>query len=584
MIRLVTYVWISLSTVASVWGQTYYYMNLANNGATINIPCPAGNKIFSDDGPTSSNYSNSIDYTITFCAAGNNLLKFDFGCSDTYTNERLAPGDTLFIYNGSSTSSPLLYAVTGNGANGNLIPYFKSSYDESFVSPSSCITFRFKTNASGNDDGFEACISCVAPVSCGSVNPPASDLFGGAPLVCNLNGYCGVTSGNFGADMPYNLNPSGGTCPSTLNFLGTIENNSWIKFVASDVNASFNFNVPLGGGCTNGIQTAIFALNGSALTRVSDCALSDNSHSGNFTLANTSPLTVGQTYYIMIDGNAGDVCNYTISANTGVQVVDAGANQAKCLNDQFQFTAVGPTSATYTWYETSNLSSPIGTGQTSPILMPSATTSYTVVATGACTNAQDAVQAIVNPCVLPVELIEFKTNCEHQSLVLNWSTASEDQNAYFTVQRADERMIFQELARITAAGNSNALTQYAWVDENPQEGMSYYRLFQTDFDGTVKELSTISAINTCKDEIQFHTTFNKEMNSIQVNYHVNRDEFVDVYLYDGVGNVVLQEQVLCKKENNKVNIPMHVQHTEGVYLVRCLGNSVSVSEKLFLNK
>ncbi len=582
MIRLVTYVWISLSTVASVWGQTYA-LNASNNGTTVNLSCPSSVR-FTDEGAGTTDYQNNSNYTITFCASGSNLLKFDFGCGSNSTIERIHPTDTLYIYNGNSTSSPLLYAVTGLASNSNRLPYFDQVSDQVFVSPSSCITFKFVSNGVDTEDGWDACVSCISPVSCGSANPPASDLFGAAPLVCNLNGYCGVTSGNFGADMPYNLNPSGGNCPSTLNFLGTIENNSWIKFVASDVNASFNFNVPLGGGCTNGIQTAIFAFNGSTLTRVSACALSDGSHSGNFTLANTSPLTVGQTYYIMIDGNAGDVCNYTISANSGVQVVDAGANQAKCLNDQFQFTAVGPADATYTWYETSNLSASIGSGQTSPILRPSATTSYTVVATGACTNAQDAVQAIVNPCVLPVELIEFKTNCEHQSLVLNWSTASEDQNAYFTIQRADERMIFQELARITAAGNSNALTQYAWVDENPLEGMSYYRLFQTDFDGTVKELSTISAINTCKDEFHFHTTFNKEMNSIQVNYRVNRDELVDIYLYDGVGNVVLQEQVLCKKENNKVNIPMHVQHTEGVYLVRCLGNSVSVSEKLFLNK
>ena len=163
--------------------QTYNMS--ANNGQTITT-CSGK---FEDSGAGTADYSNNEDYTITFCSGSSQLLKFDFSAFSNVVIERIKPGDTLYIYDGASVFSPLLYKVTGNAANSDRLPYFKEASNAIFTSPSSCITFRFKSNGSGTNDGWQAQISCVNPIICGSGNSPASDLFLGAPTICNFNNF-----------------------------------------------------------------------------------------------------------------------------------------------------------------------------------------------------------------------------------------------------------------------------------------------------------------------------------------------------------------------------------------------------------
>jgi hypothetical protein len=314
--------------------------------------------------------------------------------------DRIHPSDTLYIYDGTGTGGLLLAKVTGNPSSTNRMDYFfgGGAADETFLSLSPCITFVFVSDGALNDDGWEAAISCVPALNCGG-NPPASDLFLGAPYICNLDGYCGRTSGTFDEDFPCNLTDAGGSCPGPL-FGGTIENNSWLQFQATSATASFDFNVT---GCAMGIQAAIFEYTGSAnlncnFTRLSDCALSDGGHLGNFTLT-ASGMTPGNTYYLMVDGNTGDVCDYTINvASSGVAIVNAGADQAICAGNSANLTATGPSGATYTWTWDNGSGGPVtGANQT---FSPSATTTYVVEITGGglCVNETDTVVVTVNPC------------------------------------------------------------------------------------------------------------------------------------------------------------------------------------------
>ncbi|MEK7225642.1 MAG: hypothetical protein AAB221_08160, partial [Bacteroidota bacterium] len=64
-------------------------------------------------------------------------------------------------------------------------------------------------------------------------------------------------------------------------------------------------------------------------------------------------------------------------------------------------------------------------------------------------------------------------------------TVSEINNDYFTVQRSRDMENFENIATVKGSGNSNTPINYSSTDNNPLEGISYYRLKQTDFDGTV---------------------------------------------------------------------------------------------------
>lgn len=85
---------------------------------------------------------------------------------------------------------------------------------------------------------------------------------------------------------------------------------------------------------------------------------------------------------------------------------------------------------------------------------------------------------------LPVELISFTAQAVGTGVTLDWTTASEDRNDYFTLSRSANGVTFEELTRIGGAGTTTVMQHYSYNDEKPLAGISYYRLSQTDYDGS----------------------------------------------------------------------------------------------------
>lgn len=91
---------------------------------------------------------------------------------------------------------------------------------------------------------------------------------------------------------------------------------------------------------------------------------------------------------------------------------------------------------------------------------------------------------------LPVELLWFDARPEGRMVRLDWATATERNNEHFTIERSADGDLFTELMRVPGAGNSTSMLSYTELDPHPLPGLSFYRLRQTDLDGT----SAVSAI------------------------------------------------------------------------------------------
>jgi hypothetical protein len=97
------------------------------------------------------------------------------------------------------------------------------------------------------------------------------------------------------------------------------------------------------------------------------------------------------------------------------------------------------------------------------------------------------------PVVLPVKFASFSLSTQNNSVLVKWSTAQEVDAAYFEVQRSNNGSTWISIGRVTAAGNSNQLTQYQFTDANPQTGTMYYRIKQADNNGKAM-FTTVQAI------------------------------------------------------------------------------------------
>ena len=91
------------------------------------------------------------------------------------------------------------------------------------------------------------------------------------------------------------------------------------------------------------------------------------------------------------------------------------------------------------------------------------------------------------PCsftALPVELASFNARQEQGSVMLDWTTTTENNNDYFLVERSSDLINWTEISYQEGAGNSTTKNLYSTIDYSPIFGKSYYRLKQVDFNGS----------------------------------------------------------------------------------------------------
>lgn len=88
---------------------------------------------------------------------------------------------------------------------------------------------------------------------------------------------------------------------------------------------------------------------------------------------------------------------------------------------------------------------------------------------------------------LPIELISFNAeainNFTNEYVELSWSTATEINNDYFTIERSTNAKDWEMVTKLDGAGQSSSMLNYIAYDKTPPSEMTYYRLKQTDYDG-----------------------------------------------------------------------------------------------------
>ncbi|MGB5978403.1 MAG: hypothetical protein WBG62_13410, partial [Cyclobacteriaceae bacterium] len=93
--------------------------------------------------------------------------------------------------------------------------------------------------------------------------------------------------------------------------------------------------------------------------------------------------------------------------------------------------------------------------------------------------------------ILPVQLLYFRGEYTGGAAALSWKTAAEEHNDYFTIERSADGLNFTRLATVAGYGTSSTPVEYDYTDQSPAYGNNYYRLSQTDMDGTTEYLETI---------------------------------------------------------------------------------------------
>lgn len=101
---------------------------------------------------------------------------------------------------------------------------------------------------------------------------------------------------------------------------------------------------------------------------------------------------------------------------------------------------------------------------------------------------------VIGCSLLPVELLDLEAVAHPEHVDVLWTTATERNSSHFMVQRSADGHHFVDLGRVSAAGESFTPIDYLFKDEEPLEGVSYYRLRAVDQDGTWEYTDVVSVM------------------------------------------------------------------------------------------
>ncbi|HLP12342.1 MAG TPA: T9SS type A sorting domain-containing protein [Flavobacteriales bacterium] len=189
-----------------------------------------------------------------------------------------------------------------------------------------------------------------------------------------------------------------------------------------------------------------------------------------------------------------------------------------------------------------------------------------------------------DPCftgALPIELTAFNAILNTNRVDVTWTTASEINNDYFTIERSQEGLSWDNIAVVAGAGTSNQELSYQKSDYSPLQGISYYRLKQTDYDGN-SSYSEIAVVNNNLATDVAVTPFPNpaDGNSIGLEFTGFDNEDVVIVIRDIQGREFCAYRYAVKGNATQLTIPFQNKLAAGMYVVVVSSNDTFATSKI----
>jgi len=188
---------------------------------------------------------------------------------------------------------------------------------------------------------------------------------------------------------------------------------------------------------------------------------------------------------------------------------------------------------------------------------------------------------------LPIELLNFEVSIKNQQVDLKWSTSTEINNDYFTVERSVNGIDWEAILTANGAGNSDQIINYSDVDDKPISGLSYYRLKQTDYNGQFDYSNVVSVkydATVSKDSgaIKIFPSALSSGNNVKIAFNNIYEEEMLLELRDITGRQFYSKALTNITDGKLIDIPVDSSLPSGVYLITATSKSQIYSQKLIL--
>ena len=180
---------------------------------------------------------------------------------------------------------------------------------------------------------------------------------------------------------------------------------------------------------------------------------------------------------------------------------------------------------------------------------------------------------------LPIDLVSFEGKCENNETELEFVVASQENNDYFSIHRSENATDWNLVGEIEGVGNTSTQMTYKWIDNNPISGTNYYRLSQTDYDGTSESFAPI--VVTCEtapiDGYSVYPNPADGLLNIDLELEHNQGDDVSIEVIDINGKVIQLQQVQLTRGYNHLEVDLS-EIPSGVYMINFAGTKDYIKE------
>jgi hypothetical protein len=189
-----------------------------------------------------------------------------------------------------------------------------------------------------------------------------------------------------------------------------------------------------------------------------------------------------------------------------------------------------------------------------------------------------ATGGLVTP--LPIELLSFNAAESDLGIELSWATASELNNDFFTIERSLNGVEFNPIGivqSLAANGNSSTILDYSFIDLEVSTGETYYyRLKQTDFDGTFSYSKIIIIDANSKSFFDIYPNPNNGDFTISGFLSSEKNNPSKVQIYSSLGELIWESYI----ESSRFEVKAEQLLQPGNYLVKFISANRILNKKI----
>ena len=211
-------------------------------------------------------------------------------------------------------------------------------------------------------------------------------------------------------------------------------------------------------------------------------------------------------------------------------------------------------------------------GGTGSITSTTALTSYSPETVGSTDGSSS----------LPIELTSFTAIPSENHVILSWTTSSETNNDYFVLERSIDGENWDHIFTCDGAGTSTETHIYSFYDANDLDGILYYRLMQTDYDGTIS-YSEIRSVSFRNNDIMVIAYPNPSRCS-EMNLYIKApvSETIDIIITNMLGTIVSEGKIELTEKQVRANLFDLCKLAPGTYNIMVRGTSFLKNKKIVI--